>query len=138
MERGEYLLLMGLCLLITLPLELLLGARVWRRPRRLVLTLLPLVVVYTIWDAAMIARGSWAYADDATTGVLLPFSVPLEELVFFVVVPICGLLTLEAVGSCLAALARVRAGEPLGRVLRDLPHGGAARSGTARDREAAA
>ena len=35
MERGEYLVVMGLCLLITLPLELLLGARVWRRPRRL-------------------------------------------------------------------------------------------------------
>lgn len=127
MERGEYLLLMGLCLLVTLPLELLLGARVWRRPRRLVLTLLPLVAAYTVWDAAMIARGSWSYADDATTGVLLPFSVPLEEVVFFVVVPICGLLTLEAVGNCLTALARVRAGEPVRRVLRDLPHGGAAR-----------
>ena len=125
MGQGEYLLLMGLCLLITLPLELLLGARVWRRPRRLVLTLLPLLVAYTIWDAAMIARGSWSYADDATTGVLLPFQVPLEEVVFFVVVPICGLLTLEAVGSCLTALARIRAGEPLGRVLRDLPRGGA-------------
>lgn len=127
MDRGEYLLLMGLCLLVTLPLELLLGARVWRRPRRLVLTLLPLVVAYTVWDAAMIARGSWSYSPDATTGVLLPFSVPLEEVVFFVVVPICGLLTLEAVGNCLTALARVRAGEPLGRVLRDLPHGGGPR-----------
>ena len=80
MGQGEYLLLMGLCLLITLPLELLLGARVWRRPRRLVLTLLPLVVAYTIWDAAMIARGSWSYADDATTGVLLPFQALRQAL----------------------------------------------------------
>lgn len=125
MERGEYLLLMGLCLLVTLPLELLLGARVWRRPKRLLTALLPLVVAYTVWDALMIARGSWSYADDATTGVLLPFRVPLEELVFFVVVPICGLLTLEAVGNVLTALARLRAGEPVGVVLRDLPRGGA-------------
>ena len=123
MDHGQYLWLMAGCLAITLPLELLLGARVWRRPGRLVRTLLPLVVVYTIWDAAMIARGSWDYSERYTTGILLPFSVPLEEIVFFVVVPICGLLTYEAVGSVLHALGRWRAGEPLAQVLRDLPAG---------------
>lgn len=136
MGQAEYLALMAACLLITLPLELLLGARVWRRPKRLVLTLLPLVAAYVAWDAAMIARGSWTFDPDSVTGVLLPLDVPLEELVFFVVVPICGLLTLEAVGSCLTALGRLRAGDPLGTVLRDLPHGGAPRPtspGTARE-----
>lgn len=127
MERGEYLVVMGLCLLITLPLELLLGARVWRRPRRLLVTMLPLVLAYSIWDIAMIAAGSWSYSEEKLTGILLPFEMPLEELVFFVVVPICGLLTLEAVGNVLTALGRLRAGEPLGRVLRDLPHGGGPR-----------
>ena len=127
MERGEYLVVMGLCLLITLPLELLLGARVWRRPRRLLVAMLPLVLAYSIWDIAMIAAGSWSYSDEKLTGILLPFEMPLEELVFFIVVPICGLLTLEAVGNVLTALGRLRAGEPLGRVLRDLPHGGHAR-----------
>ena len=32
------------------------------------------------------------------------FDVPVEELVFFVVIPICGLLTLEAVRSLLGRL----------------------------------
>lgn len=123
MEHGQYLWLMGACLAITLPLELLLGARVWRRPKRLLLTLLPLVVLYSLWDAAMIARGSWDYSDRYTTGVLLPLSVPLEEVVFFVVIPICGLLTLEAVGSVLHALGRLRDGVPLRTVLRELPAG---------------
>lgn len=127
MERGEYLVVMGLCLLITLPLELLLGARVWRRPRRLLVAMAPLVLAYSIWDIAMIAAGSWSYSEEKLTGILLPFEMPLEELVFFVVVPICGLLTLEAVGNVLTALGRLRAGEPLGRVLRDLPHGGGPR-----------
>ena len=129
MERGEYLVVMGLCLLITLPLEVLLGARVWRRPRRLLVAMVPLLVVYTVWDAAMIAAGSWTYSEEKLTGILLPFELPLEELVFFIVVPICGLLTLEAVGNVLTALRRLRAGEPVGRVLRDLPHGGHARTG---------
>ncbi len=127
MERGEYLVVMGLCLLITLPLELLLGARVWRRPRRLLVAMVPLVVAYSIWDIAMIAAGSWSYSDEKLTGILLPFEMPLEELVFFIVVPICGLLTLEAVGNVLTALGRLRAGEPVGRVLRDLPRGGGPR-----------
>jgi lycopene cyclase domain-containing protein len=127
MERGEYLVVMGLCLLITLPLELLLGARVWRRPRRLLVAMAPLVLAYSIWDIAMIAAGSWSYSEEKLTGILLPFEMPLEELVFFIVVPICGLLTLEAVGNVLTALGRLRAGEPLGRVLRDLPHGGGPR-----------
>ena len=127
MERGEYLVVMGLGRLITLPLELLLGARVWRRPRRLLVAMAPLVLAYSIWDIAMIAAGSWSYSEEKLTGILLPFELPLEELVFFIVVPICGLLTLEAVGNVLTALGRLRAGEPLGRVLRDLPHGGGPR-----------
>ena len=136
MERGEYLLLMGLCLVVTLPLELLLGARVWRRPRRLLVTLLPLVAIYAVWDAAMVAAGSWTYSEDALTGIELPGSLPLEELVFFVVVPICGLLTLEAVGNVLTALGRLRAGEPVGRVLRDLPRGGHPAPPTSREQVA--
>ncbi|NYG54861.1 lycopene cyclase domain-containing protein [Nocardioides perillae] len=113
MEQYEYLVVMGLCLLVTLPLELLLGARVWRRPRRLLLTLLPVVAVYSVWDVVSIQRGLWDYSERFTTGILLPLDMPLEELVFFVVVPICGLLTLEAVGNVLAWLRLLRAGEGL-------------------------
>ena len=39
MDRFQYLLLMGACVAITLPLELRLGARVWRQPRRLLVAL---------------------------------------------------------------------------------------------------
>ncbi len=111
MERFEYLVLMGLCLLVTLPLELVLGARVWRRPRRLLLALVPVVVVFSVWDVVAIARGTWDYSRRFTTGVTLPFSMPLEELVFFVVIPICGLLTYEAVGNVLARAHRARGGD---------------------------
>lgn len=99
--KAEYLLLMAACLLVTLPLEFWLRARVYRRPRRLLIALVPTVVVFFVWDAIAIARGHWSYSPDHTTGVLLPGAVPIEELVFFVVVPICGLLTYEAVGTVL-------------------------------------
>lgn len=99
--RAEYLALMAVCLLVTLPLEFWLRARVYRRPLRLLIALVPAVVVFYLWDAIAIARGHWTYSPVHTTGWLLPGAVPVEELVFFVVIPICGLLTYEAVGTIL-------------------------------------
>jgi lycopene cyclase domain-containing protein len=80
-------------------LELLLRARVYRRWRRLMLTLLPVVVVFVIWDVYAIASGHWTFDPAQTTGVLLPGGLPIDELLFFVVIPIAALLTLEAVRS---------------------------------------
>lgn len=98
------------CLLITLPLEVVLGARVYRRLRLLALAVLPVVLVFSVWDVVGIVREHWDYNPAYVTGVQLVFGMPLEELVFFVVIPICGLLTYEAVGQVLD-----RAGGVLGR-----------------------
>ena len=57
-------------------------------------------------DVVGIVREHWWYSERYTTGILLPLDVPIEELVFFVVIPICGLLTYEAVGT---VLGRVQA-----------------------------
>jgi lycopene cyclase domain-containing protein len=97
MDQYQYLLLMGACVMITLPLEFVFGARVWRRPRRLLVALVPVVLLFSIWDIVAIARDHWSYSDRYTTGWLLPGGLPVEELAFFIVVPVCGLLTLEAV-----------------------------------------
>jgi lycopene beta-cyclase len=96
-DRYQYLLLMAACLVVTLPLEFVFGARVWRRPRRLLVALVPTVLVFSIWDIAAIARGNWFFNPRYVTGRELPGNLPIEELVFFIVIPICGLLTLEAV-----------------------------------------
>lgn len=101
MDRYQYLLLMAACVAITLPLELVLGARVYRRPRRLVIVLLVVVAIFLVWDAIAIARDHWQYSERFTTGWLLPFGIPIEELAFFVVIPLCTLLTYEAVNALL-------------------------------------
>ena len=96
-DRFQYLILMGLCLLITLPLEFVFGARVWRRPRRLVAAMAIPVAVFLVWDVVAIARDHWDFNPRYVTGWELPFYLPVEELAFFLVIPICSLLTLEAV-----------------------------------------
>ena len=102
MDRYQYLLLMGACVLVTLPLELVLGARVWRQPRRLALALLPAFGLFVVWDVWATATGTWDFNPDYTVGLTLPGGMAIEELVFFTVIPICGLLTLETVRTMLA------------------------------------
>ena len=97
MERYQYLLLMAACAIGTLPLEWVFRARVYRRPARLVRSLSLPFCVFVVWDAAAIARGHWTFSDLYITGWHIPFDVPVEELAFFVVIPICALLSYESV-----------------------------------------
>lgn len=97
MDSWQYLLLLAGCLLITLPLELLIGARVYRSPRRLVMALIPMMVLFVGWDVLGILRNHWWYEERFISGIAIG-PLPLEELLFFIVIPICALLTYEAVG----------------------------------------
>ena len=91
-----YLLVLAGCLLGTLPLELVLHVGVYRQWRRLLLTLAPVVAVFATWDVLAVRAHHWRF--DA--GQVLPprvLGLPLEELAFFVVIPLCSILALEAV-----------------------------------------
>jgi lycopene cyclase domain-containing protein len=92
-----YAAMLAFVVLGTLPLELRLGTRVYARPRRLLLTLLPVVPVFVVWDYYAVSRRHWDFDPAQTTGLLAPGGLPVEELAFFVVVPIAAVLTLEAV-----------------------------------------
>jgi lycopene cyclase domain-containing protein len=93
----SYVAVLAFCVVGTLPLELWLGVRVYRQWKRLLLTLLPVVAVFVVWDLYAISAGHWSFDEEQTTGVLLPGELPLDELLFFVVVPTCALLSVEAV-----------------------------------------
>ena len=118
MDQWQYLALLGGCVLITLPLEFVLGARVYRSPKRLILSILPMAVIFVAWDVLGILRTHWWYDEKYFIGINIG-PLPLEELLFFIVIPICGLLTYEAVGRVWALLrgsGRVRFHWPEGIV----------------------
>jgi lycopene cyclase domain-containing protein len=94
MDHLQYLLLLAGCAAVTLPLELS-GSRVYRRPGRLARAVLPVAVVFAVWDVIAIAAGVWSYNPRYVTGLVLPFSLPLEEALFFLVIPVCAVLTFE-------------------------------------------
>ncbi|WP_280310177.1 lycopene cyclase domain-containing protein [Nocardia abscessus] len=100
MDHWRYLLVLVACLALTAPLEFL-GPGVYRRPRLLLGALLPTVVLFVVWDLVAIAGGVWDFNPRYLLGVFLPGAIPLEELLFFLVVPLCGLLTYGAVETLL-------------------------------------
>jgi lycopene cyclase domain-containing protein len=97
MQQLTYLALLAGCLLVTAPLEIVLRVRVYARWRRLLLALLPELVVFVAWVLYAIAAGHWDYSDTRTLGLRLPGGIPVEEVLFFLVVPVCAVLAFEAV-----------------------------------------
>lgn len=106
MNRFQYLLLLAGCLILTAPLEPAFRVRVWRSPRRLARALLPPLVIFVAWDVVAIHRGDWGYDPRYVTGLDLPFRLPVEEFLFFLVIPICAVLTFEVVSKILGRFRR--------------------------------
>ena len=103
MDRWQYLIVLGACLLITAPLEIF-GKGVYRQARRAAFAVLPVAAVFVVWDAVAIAAHIWTYNPKYVTGIELPAAIPLEELLFFIVIPLCGLFTYNAVDTILTYL----------------------------------
>ena len=101
MRHLAYLSVLAGCLVAAVWLEPILKVNVFRRWRRLLLTLLPVVLVFVAWDLAAIAAGHWTFDPEQTTGIVFPGGLPLDELLFFLVVPVCAVLGFEAVRAVL-------------------------------------
>ena len=106
MRQLTYLAVLAGCLLGTLPLELVLRVRVYARWRRLLAALVPGLVLGLAWDVYAVRQGHWHFDQRYLVGLDLA-GLPVEEVLFFLVIPICAVLTLEAV-------ARRRPGWPIG------------------------
>jgi len=97
MGHLTYLALLVGCLVVTAPLELVLRVRVYARWPRLLLAIAPEFVVFVAWVLYAIAQNHWHYSAARTLDLRLPGGIPVEEVLFFLVVPVCAVLALEAV-----------------------------------------
>jgi lycopene cyclase domain-containing protein len=95
-------LLLG-CVAVTVPLEFVYGFRVWRNPKRLAEALAPGFFLFVVWDLYAIERGHWSYNSQYLTGLDIG-PVPIEELLFFLVIPAAAISGYEAV--CASLLRR--------------------------------
>ncbi|TAK71088.1 MAG: lycopene cyclase domain-containing protein [Actinomycetota bacterium] len=97
--RATYLLVLAGVLAASVWLEIALRTRVLQRWRRLLLAVVPVVVVFGAWDLAAVAAGHWSFDAARIVGIVLPGGLPIEEGLFFLVVPTAAILTFEAVRS---------------------------------------
>ena len=99
MSKLAYLGVLAGCLIGTAWLEIFLRTKVYRRTLRLVLTILPVLIIFSIWDAYAIAKGHWYFDERYVTGITVVADIPFDEILFFIVIPICAILSFEAVRS---------------------------------------
>ena len=114
MDRWQYLVVLAACLAITAPLEVF-GAGVYRQARRAAGAVLPVAAFFVVWDAIAIAAHVWTYNPKYVSGIEIPGVMPVEELLFFIVIPLCGLLTYNAVDT-IVTWVRKRSGARAERV----------------------
>jgi lycopene cyclase domain-containing protein len=105
MDRWQYLIVLAACVAITLPLEMF-GDGVYRQGWRVVRAVLPVTAVFLLWDEVAIAAQVWTYNPAYIAGLNVPVRLPIEEVLFFVVIPVCALLTYSAVGAILERFNR--------------------------------
>lgn len=106
-DQMRYLLILAACVVITAPLEFF-GGNVYRRPVRLMKSVFPVATVFLAWDVVAVAGRVWTFNPRYVSGPEVLFHLPFEELLFFVVIPICALLTYGCVETLLAASRRAR------------------------------
>jgi lycopene cyclase domain-containing protein len=78
-------------------LEIAFKVRVLRRVKRSALAIAPIAVLFLLWDALAIRHHDWFFDTHQILGIYGPFSIPLEEYLFFLIIPLAGIMTLEAV-----------------------------------------
>jgi lycopene cyclase domain-containing protein len=88
--------MLAFCLAGTLPLVPAFRLRVLKQPGRLLLTIGLAGTPFLLWDLWATHVGHWWFDEDQT----LPWRIaglPLEEIAFFVLIPLVSVLTLEGV-----------------------------------------
>ena len=105
MDRWQYLIVLGACLAITVPLEIF-RPGVYRQARRAARAIVPVAAVFVAWDEVAIGAHIWTYNPAYVTGLNIPFHMPIEEVLFFLVIPLCALLTYNAVNAILRLVKR--------------------------------
>jgi lycopene cyclase domain-containing protein len=96
LQHWSYVAMLVFCLAGTLPLVPAFRLQALRQPRRLLLTIVAAGSPFLVWDLYATRTGHWRF-DAAQT---LPWRVaglPVEEVIFFVVIPLASVLTYEAV-----------------------------------------
>lgn len=101
---STYFLVLAVCLILTIPLEFVFGLNVIRKPSYFLKAVWLPATVYIVWDIFATANSHWAFTDKHVSNIKL-LDLPIEEYLFFLVIPLCSVLTYEAVKKVFPSLS---------------------------------
>lgn len=94
--KYEYFIVLAVCIAGPLVLSFSKKLAFYRIPSRLIFSILLPFVPFIIWDIIAAERGHWGFGYRYITGIFI-FGLPVEEILFFIVIPFAGLFTWEVV-----------------------------------------
>jgi lycopene cyclase domain-containing protein len=96
MAKYEYFIVLALTLAGPLALSVSRKLQLYKRPLRLIAAIGLPFPLFILWDIIATQRGHWAFNPDYITRLTV-FTLPVEEVLFFLVVPFAALFTWECV-----------------------------------------
>ncbi len=92
---SEYAMVLLFSLSVPLALSFWPPLRFYKNIKALFFTLMIILFFYGGWDVCAVFRGHWNFNSNAVWGLRF-INLPLEEVLFFVVIPFCCIFTWEA------------------------------------------
>lgn len=93
---SDYTILLLIAIILTLPLEFIGRMGIYRRYKHVAKALSLPLIIFVAWDIVFSQTDLWNFSKDHTYSFRL-FGLPLEEIFFFVFIPLAALLTYHAV-----------------------------------------
>jgi lycopene cyclase domain-containing protein len=94
--KSEYMLVLLGTLLVPLLLSFDRNIALWRNWRALLRSIAAVLLLFGAWDIAATLRGHWSFNPAHVLGTKLA-ELPIEEWLFFIVVPFVTIFTWESV-----------------------------------------
>jgi len=92
---SKYLILLILSSIIPLILSFWPPLKFYRNLRTLILSIVLIAVIFGVWDIVAVWRGHWSFNPEGVWRLRI-INLPLEEWLFFIVIPFCCIFTWEA------------------------------------------
>ena len=96
MSHLSYLVVIIFVMMCAFGVNLGFRLRIGKRWRELLLTEIAILVIYLFWDTWAIAKKSWFFDTHQTVNIDLLPKVPIEEVLFFIIVPLMIIISYQA------------------------------------------
>ena len=93
---SDYMFILILSLAVPFCLSFWPPLHFYRNYKGLILSILVILLLFGSWDVFATFRGHWYFNPDGVWGIRI-INLPVEEVLFFVIIPFCCIFTWEAI-----------------------------------------